>query len=97
MKCPLEVGQPVGQAGALPVRDNGTVDKTIRRYTSFSAMKDDEYREWQAMPAHARLAAAWELSLMQYRWQENGTEPNVQQGLHLSAFNKHHVRDARHD
>jgi len=58
------------------------MDKTIRRYGSFEAMKDDEYREWQAMPAHARLAAAWELSLMQYGWKEGAKERDVQPRLH---------------
>lgn len=61
--------------------DNIRMDKTLRRYTSFTAMKDDEYREWQALPAQLRLAAAWELSVMQYQWQEDGKERNVQPGL----------------
>jgi hypothetical protein len=55
------------------------MDKTIRRYKSFSAVKDDEYREWQALPAHARLDAAWDLSSMQYAWKERTRD--VQPGL----------------
>jgi antitoxin ParD1/3/4 len=63
------------------------MDKTIRKYSSFAAVKDDEYREWQALPAHARLDAAAELSLMQFAWKERenveGKEParDVQPGL----------------
>jgi hypothetical protein len=59
------------------------MDKTLRRYKSFAAMKDDEYREWQALPAHVRLEAAWELSVMQYQWKEDqeGRGRDVQQGL----------------
>jgi hypothetical protein len=47
-------------------------------------MKDDEYREWQALPAHVRLDAAGELSAMQFQWKENGKERgrDVQPGLH---------------
>lgn len=57
------------------------MDKTIRRYANFSAVKDDEYREWQALPPHARLAAAWEMSVMQYQWQGDGKERDVQPRL----------------
>jgi hypothetical protein len=58
------------------------MDKTIRRYNSFAAMKDDEYREWQALPAHVRLDAAGELSSMLYQWkQERDGAPDVQPGL----------------
>jgi hypothetical protein len=63
------------------------MDKTIRKYSSFAAVKDDEYREWQALPAHARLDAAGELSSMQYAWKERENEKgkertrDVQPGL----------------
>ncbi len=59
------------------------MDKTLRRYTSFAAMKDDEYREWQSLSAQARLEAAWELSVMQYQWKEEmeGRRRDVQHGL----------------
>jgi hypothetical protein len=43
------------------------MDKTIRKYASLDAVKDDEYREWQALSAQARLDAAAELSRMQYQ------------------------------
>jgi hypothetical protein len=55
------------------------MDKTIRRYDSFAAIKDEEYREWQALPAQARLDAAAELSFMQYNWKEPSRD--VQPGL----------------
>jgi predicted transcriptional regulator len=47
------------------------MDKTIRKYSSFEAMKNDEYRERQALPQHARLDAAGELSRMQYQWMQD--------------------------
>jgi len=46
------------------------MDKTIRKYTSFDEIKADEYRYWQSRPAHERLNAAAELSLMQYQWKD---------------------------
>jgi hypothetical protein len=46
------------------------MDKTIRKYSSFAAAKDDEYREWQALSVQARLDAAGELSSMQFQWKE---------------------------
>jgi hypothetical protein len=55
------------------------MDKTIRKFTSFEAMKDAEYTEWQALSAQARLDAAAELSLMQYQWKEPARD--VQSGL----------------
>jgi len=55
------------------------MDKTIRRYESFAAVKDAEYREWQALPAHVRLDAAAELSLMQFQWKDPARD--VQPGL----------------
>jgi hypothetical protein len=55
------------------------MDKTIRKYTNFEDIKDDEYREWQALPAHVRLNAAAELSSLQYQWKEQTRD--VQSGL----------------
>jgi len=55
------------------------MDKTIRKYTDPEAMKDDEYREWQALSPQERLDAAGELSLSQYGWKDSGRD--VQQGL----------------
>lgn len=66
------------KTGDTPMREL-RMDKTIRKYASFDAMKDDEYREWQALPARARLDAAAELSLMQYAWK--GTKRDAQPGL----------------
>jgi hypothetical protein len=46
------------------------VDKTVRKYSSFEAMKADEYRSWQEMRPHERLDAAAELSMGAYRMKE---------------------------
>ena len=46
------------------------MDKTIRRYSSLEAMKADEYREWQKLAPHERLAAAAELSIAAYGMKE---------------------------
>ena len=46
------------------------MDKTIRRYNNLEAMKADEYREWQKLPPHERLAAAAELSIGAYRMKD---------------------------
>ncbi|HYK36890.1 hypothetical protein [Alloacidobacterium sp.] len=43
---------------------------TIRRYTDFDEIKADEYRYWQSRPAHERLDAAAELSIMGYQLKE---------------------------
>lgn len=40
---------------------------SIRRFTSFEAMKADEYAYWQSRPVHERLAAVTELSIEGYR------------------------------
>ena len=42
------------------------MDKTIRRFASFDAMKADEYRQWQAMPACARMQAVSDLTANGY-------------------------------
>lgn len=59
------------------------MDKTIRKYPSFAAIKDAEYEEWQALPAHARLDAAAELSTTQYSWkrQARHVQPGLQRTL----------------
>jgi hypothetical protein len=51
------------------------MDKTIRRYTSLDAMKADEYRAWQKLAPHERLAAAAELSIGAYRMKEPSNVP----------------------
>jgi hypothetical protein len=38
------------------------MDKTIRKYTSYKAMKADEYRYWQSRPVHERMDAVSELT-----------------------------------
>jgi hypothetical protein len=38
-----------------------SMDKTIRKYTSFDEMKADEYRYWQSRPVHERIQAVSEL------------------------------------
>ena len=43
------------------------MDKTIRKFTSFEAAKDDEYRQWQSLTPEERIRAAYELSVDQYR------------------------------
>ena len=54
------------------------MDKTIRRYNYLEAMKADEYRAWQKLPPHERLAAA-ELSIGAYRMKDLSN--NVPAGL----------------
>lgn len=53
------------------------MDKTLRRVSSFAEMKDEEYRYWQSVPAAERIAAAWQMSVDQYR--RKGIEPNGQE------------------
>jgi hypothetical protein len=43
------------------------VDKTIRKVASFEEAKNEEYRYWQSVPPAERIAAAWQLSIEQYR------------------------------
>jgi hypothetical protein len=43
------------------------MDKTVRKLASFEAVKEDEYRYWQSVPPVERIAAAWEMSIEQYR------------------------------
>jgi hypothetical protein len=59
------------------------MDKTIRRYSSFEAMKDDEYREWQALSAQVRLDTAAEMSFEQYAWKEptRDVQPRLQRTI----------------
>lgn len=38
------------------------MDKSIRKYSNFDDMKDEEYRYWQSRPVHERVAAIWELT-----------------------------------
>ena len=46
------------------------MDKVIRTFTSFDAMKADEYRDWQDRPAHERMDAVAEITLAAYQMKE---------------------------
>jgi hypothetical protein len=46
------------------------MDKTIRTFTSFEAMKADEYRDWQERPAHERMSAVSKITLAAYAMKE---------------------------
>jgi hypothetical protein len=46
------------------------MDKVIRTFTSFDAMKADEYRDWQERPAHERMGAVAEITLAAYQMKE---------------------------
>jgi len=43
------------------------MEKTIRKFASFQAMKDEEYRYWQSVSPEERFAAGHELSVEGYR------------------------------
>lgn len=43
---------------------------TLRRFTSFDAMKAEEYAYWQSRPAHERIAAISEITTEAYRMKE---------------------------
>lgn len=51
------------------------MDKVIRQFTSLEAMKTDEYRDWQELPAHERMKAVVEITLAAYRMK--GLTPDV--------------------
>jgi hypothetical protein len=46
------------------------MNKVIRKYASLDAMKADEYRAWQALPAHERMSAVAVITLEAYRLKE---------------------------
>lgn len=50
------------------------MDKTIRTFTSFEAMKAEEYLDWQARLAHERMRAVSEITQISLRrsWQREG-------------------------
>jgi hypothetical protein len=50
------------------------MDKTIRKVASFEEAKNEEYRYWQGVSPEERIAAAWQLSIDQYR--SKGIEPD---------------------
>jgi hypothetical protein len=49
------------------------MDLTIRKYTAFDEMKDDEYRYWQSRPVHERMDAVEEINDTAYAMK--GVEP----------------------
>ena len=51
------------------------MDKTIRKYTDFDEIKNEEYRYWQSRPVHERLAAVSELTREGYAMK--GEVPDV--------------------
>ncbi len=51
------------------------MDKVIREYTSLDALKADEYRDWQELPAQERMDAVVEITLAAYRMK--GLTPDV--------------------
>jgi hypothetical protein len=56
------------------------MDKTIRRFDSFEAMKAAEYLGWQDLPPHIRMRAATELSIATYAV-KNGDVPRLDRTL----------------
>jgi hypothetical protein len=52
------------------VVQNERMDKVIRTFASLDALKADEYRDWQKMPAHVRMNAVREISLATYLMKE---------------------------
>ncbi len=58
------------------------MEKILRKLTSFEEAKDEEYRYWQSVSPAERLAAAWQLSMEQYRMK--GIEPDGR-GLRTTA------------
>ncbi len=46
----------------------------IRRFTSFEAMKSDEYQYWHSRPGHERLSATSALSAEAYRMKDATTD-----------------------
>ena len=46
------------------------MDKAITRFESLEELKDEELRQWQALPAHERLRVTSELTLALYRMKE---------------------------
>jgi hypothetical protein len=46
------------------------MDKGIRKFVSLDAMKAEEYRAWQQLPAHERMAAVAEITLAAYQMKE---------------------------
>jgi hypothetical protein len=50
------------------------MDKSIRTFTSFEAMKSAEYRDWQKRPAHERMSEVSKITLLTYAMKESGAD-----------------------
>lgn len=58
------------------------MDKVIRKYTNLDALKTDEYRDWQELPAHERMNAVVEITLAAYHMKEPTPDvPRIQRTL----------------
>jgi hypothetical protein len=55
---------------SAPVLQPKCMDKVIRKYTNLDALKTDEYRDWQKLPAHERMNAVAEITLAAYQMKE---------------------------
>jgi hypothetical protein len=70
---------------------NVTMDKTIRKFSSFEAVKDEEYRYWQSVRPSERIAAVYQHSVDAYRMKGIVADGQGLKEL-LSALNAQHVR-----
>jgi hypothetical protein len=62
--------------------NNGVMDTTIRKYTSFDELKADEYRYWQSRPVFERVAAVSELTQEHYALKSAAADvPRLQRTL----------------
>ena len=58
------------------------MDKVIRKYDNFDALKSEEYREWQELSPQDRLEAVAEITLAIYRMKEPTADvPRLQRTL----------------
>jgi hypothetical protein len=58
------------------------MDKVIRKYTNLDALKTDEYREWQKLPAYERMNAVAEITLAACQMKEATPDvPRLQRTL----------------
>ena len=58
------------------------MDKVLRKYTNLDALKTDEYRDWQELPAHERMNAVVEITLAAYQMKEPTPDvPRLQRTL----------------
>jgi len=46
------------------------MEKAIRKYPSLDALKIEEYRDWQQLPAHERMSAVAQVTLAAYQIKE---------------------------